>query len=141
MANILAAIGLAQMEQLATFLEKKKLIDQIYRENIEKIAILQAVEPQVSPNFWLFTAIFENSEQIATQLNRQGVQVRKLWYPLNRLPMNRDCLYIQQEDITWQVYEKSLSLPSGVGLQAEDVLRVCEVIKHLGNNQSNTSSQ
>jgi aminotransferase in exopolysaccharide biosynthesis len=130
MANILAAIGVAQMEQLATFLEKKKLIDQIYRENLEKMAILQAVEPQVSPNFWLFTALLENSEQIATKLSQQGIQVRKLWYPLSRLPMNQDSLYIQQEDITWQVYAKSLSLPSGVGLQAEGVLRICEIITH-----------
>lgn len=129
MANLLAAIGVAQMEQLVAFLEKKQLINQIYKESLQEIATLQAVEPNVSPNYWLFTALFENSEQIAQQLSQRGIQVRKLWYPLNRLPMNRDCLYIQEEDITWQVYEQSLSLPSGVGLQVEDVLKICEIIK------------
>ncbi|MFN3316178.1 MAG: DegT/DnrJ/EryC1/StrS family aminotransferase, partial [Raineya sp.] len=129
MANILAAIGVAQMEQLEFFLEKKKQIAQIYKENLQEIATLQAVEPNVSPNYWLFTALFENSGQIAEQLTQKGVQVRKLWYPLNRLPMNRNSLYVHEEDITWQVYEKSLSLPSGASLQVEDVLKICEIIK------------
>lgn len=129
MANILAAIGVAQMEQLDFFLERKRRIAQVYQEHLQEIAIFQAVEPNVSPNFWLFTALFENPDAIAQQLTQKSIQVRKLWYPLNRLPMNQHCLYVQQEDTTWQVYRKSLSLPSGVGLEIEEIVRICEEIK------------
>jgi dTDP-4-amino-4,6-dideoxygalactose transaminase len=34
LVNILAAVGVAQMEQLPAFLERKKAIDKYYRENL-----------------------------------------------------------------------------------------------------------
>lgn len=131
MANILAAIGVAQMEQIAFFLQKKKMIAQTYKEYLQGIATFQTSMPMVNANFWLCTALFKNSDKIAQELASKGVQTRKLWHPLNRLPMNKDLPYITKEDVTWQIYEKSLSLPSGVGMEMKEVLSICEQIKRV----------
>ena len=128
MANILAAIGVAQMQQIDYFLKQKKIIDKTYKRYLRERATFQEVMPNVSPNFWLFTALFENSEQIAQKLAQEGIQTRKLWYPLNRLPMYQNALYVHEEDITWQVYEKSLSLPSAVSLTEEQIEKIAKLL-------------
>lgn len=128
MANILAAIGVAQMEQIDYFLQQKKIIDTTYKHYLKEIAVFQEVMPDVSPNFWLFTALFENSEQIALKLAQHGIQTRKLWYPLNRLPMYQNALYVHEQDITWQIYAKSLSLPSAVSLTEEQIANITKLL-------------
>lgn len=128
MPNILAAIGVAQMEKISYFLQQKKIIDSTYKKLLQGLATFQEVMPNVSPNYWLFTALFENSEQIAQKLAQASIQTRKLWYPLNRLPMYQNALYVYEEDITWQVYEKSLSLPSAVSLTEERIEKIASLI-------------
>jgi aminotransferase in exopolysaccharide biosynthesis len=126
--NVLAAIGLAQMEQIDFFLQQKKIINNAYRKHLQEVAVFQEIMPNVEPNFWLFTALFENSKQIAQKLAEHNIQTRKLWYPLNRLPMYKNALYIHEADVTWQIYEKSLSLPSAVSLSEEQIEKITAIL-------------
>ncbi|MCS6794857.1 MAG: LegC family aminotransferase [Raineya sp.] len=129
--NPLAAIGLAQMESLDFFLARKRYIYNFYTNILFGKAIWQRTLESVEPNYWLFTALFENSSQIAQKLQDKGIQTRKLWYPLNRLPMHKKCLYVQENDISWEIYEKSLSLPSSVGLQENEMEKIAEILQKI----------
>lgn len=127
--NPLAAIGVAQMEKIHFLLEKKKLTRDFYTDILRGKAIWQETLADSQPNYWLFTALFENSHLIAQKLKENSIQTRKLWYPLNRLPMHQNCLYVQKNDFSWKVYEKSLSLPSSVGLQIQDLEKIAKVLE------------
>lgn len=87
--NILAAVGLAQMEQLDTFLARKKEIDTFYREKFKnnKNIDFQVVRENTKANNWLFTAVFEEKEDIIKILTDKKIQVRPFWQPMNQQPM------------------------------------------------------
>ena len=57
LTNVSAAIGLAQMEQLNEFIEKKHFIKDFYIKNLKNVGDIefQKVENHIHPNWWLFT--------------------------------------------------------------------------------------
>jgi aminotransferase in exopolysaccharide biosynthesis len=126
--NLLAAIGLAQMEQLEHFLQQKEYIHTFYQQKLSEKLIFQKILNDVKPNYWLTTVLSSRSKNIQESLEKKGVQTRKLWYPLNRLPMYQNATYVTENDYTWQIYEQSVSLPSGVGLKEEHLKKIVETI-------------
>jgi len=126
--NLLAAIGLAQMEQIEFFLKQKEIIYQFYHQHLADKVGFQRVLEGVKPNYWLTTILSEKSRNIQETLEKQGIQTRKLWHPLNRLPMHKNATYITEKDHTWQIYEQSVSLPSGVGLKEEHLEKIVKAI-------------
>lgn len=126
--NLLAAIGLAQMEQLEHFLKQKEYIYHFYHQNLSEKVTFQKSLSDVKPNNWLTTFLSNQSKTIQEALEKQGIQTRKLWYPLNRLPMHQNATYITENDHTWQIYEQSVSLPSGVGLKEENLKQIVQTI-------------
>ena len=133
LVNVLAAIGVAQMEQLDAFIEKKKTIDAYYRTHLEGVGDirLQKVEREVNPNCWLFTFSSSKQQEILEALKTNKVIARPFWIPMNQLPMFRDKLYIHSKDYSRQVHAESLSIPSSVGLQEMEMARVVEIIKSV----------
>ncbi len=57
LVNVLAAIGVAQMEQLPGFVQKKKEIDAYYKNELQGVGDItfQQVDDYVNANCWLFT--------------------------------------------------------------------------------------
>jgi len=57
LVNILAAIGVAQMENFESILKRKKEIDALYKKELEGIGDIKFQEHDHSsdPNCWLFT--------------------------------------------------------------------------------------
>lgn len=130
MANIPAAIGLAQLEQLPHFLERKKEIAAYYRQQLEGVGDIgfQRTTPGVDPNYGLFTIRTEKMRPLQQRLNAHAIESRPLWVPVNRLPMYSQCLYIRREDHSARLYDSCLSLPSS-GKLADEQLE--EVVKRM----------
>jgi aminotransferase in exopolysaccharide biosynthesis len=131
LVNILAAIGVAQMEQLPGFIERKKAIDAYYREQLAGVGDFrfQHVEPEVDPNCWLFTFSSARQADILRALQANDIIARPFWMPMNQLPMFRDKRYVQTHDHSRRVHAESLSLPSSVSLTEEELARVVAVVK------------
>lgn len=128
LVNILAAIGVAQMEQLPDFLVRKQEIDTYYRTHLENDQLkFQKVGDHVVPNNWLHTMKVKKQRPMIQHLLDNGVQCRPFWVPMNQLPMHADCTYIHQNDISGQIYQSCISIPSSTNLtddQVEEVVRV-----------------
>jgi len=131
MVNILAAVGLAQMEQFPQHLEKKKSIDKYYREKLAGIGDItfQTVSQEVDPNCWLFTFRTEYSRDLITFLTENDIQCRPFWKPMNQLMMYKNFHYEQIENISDKVYQEGISIPSSVGLTSEQLEKVTKYIK------------
>jgi len=96
MPNLNAALGCAQMENLDTFIQKKREIAKRYRKFFESINISFFKEPEESySNYWL-NAIFLKDrlerDSFLEYTNRQGVRTRPAWKLMNNLPMFQNCL-------------------------------------------------
>ena len=140
LTNILAALGVAQMEQLDKFLEKKRDIARRYDELLAEVPgiIPMAEAPWASSAFWLYTVrVDENrygsdSRDLLAVLQQQGVQTRPLWEPLHlSIPHKTSQAWdVQVADL---LYTQCLSLPCSVGLSEEEQERVIRLVaKHDG---------
>ena len=133
LVNVLAAIGVAQMEQLPNFITKKKKIDAYYRQRLNNVGDLQfqKIESLVDPNCWLFTFSSTKQNEILKALKSNKIIARPLWVPMNQLPMFQDNHYVTENDYSRSVHQNSLSIPSSVSLKEEDMERVVKIIKSI----------
>ena len=133
LVNVLAAIGVAQMEQLPEFIAKKKMIDAYYRRNLQGVGDIrfQKVHGEVDPNCWLFTFYSRKQEEILRVLKENKIIARPFWFPMNQLPMFVDNEYISKDDHARDIHLNCLSIPSSVNLEEKDLEQVVNVIKSV----------
>ena len=138
LVNVLAAIGLAQMEQLPGLITRKKHMDAFYREQLTGVGDIrfQQVTDGVDPNCWLFTFRTARMRELLTYLNERGVQSRPFWTPMNQLPMYRELRYVSEGDHATRVHATAISIPSSSGLTDEQLSEVVATIKQFYAQQT-----
>lgn len=131
LVNVLAAIGVAQMEKFPELLKRKKEMDTFYRNELKGIGDIQFQEitPGVDANCWLFTFRTNKMRGLLEHLNKNGSQSRPFWMPMNQLKMFNDDLYFQKEDVSSLVYETAISIPSSAGIKDSELEEVVRLIK------------
>jgi perosamine synthetase len=123
LVNILAAMGVAQMEQLPTFIEYKHAIAKFYKSFLSTLpgVRFQKVSAEVVPNDWLFTILSLKQKELMDFLLKQNIQVRPFWVPMNQLPHLQHYRYISEVDNSRQVYRQGLSLPCSTSITEEQL--------------------
>lgn len=133
MVNVLAAIGVAQMEQLPEFIERKKEIDAYYRKNVAGVGDIkfQEIPEACDPNCWLFTFYSNKQTEILAVLKEHKIIARPFWTPMNQLPMFTDNEYVSKQDHASDIHKNCLSIPSSVNLTDGQLAEVVKVIKSV----------
>jgi perosamine synthetase len=131
LVNILAALGLAQLEQLDTFLASKINTAAYYRDNLKDIGDIgfQLTQDGVVSNEWLFTITTSSMQQLLDYLNSNGVMSRPFWTPMNQLPMYSNNLYVNHSDVSAIVHRNALSIPCSTSIVESDLENVVSTIK------------
>jgi perosamine synthetase len=130
LVNLLAAVGVAQMEQLPAFLERKKVIDARYRSEIEgnQDYRFQVVGEGVSPNNWLHTMQTKNQKALIQHLLKNEIQCRPFWVPMNKLRMFTNDIYYTRQNQAEHIYQTCLSIPSSTSLTDDQQTQVIQTI-------------
>ena len=130
MTNIAAALGVAQLEMLDAYIEKKRIIAATYEEMIADS--VHAVHPQpvyCRSIYWMYTVRMEISARpVVDQMIQRGIQVRPLWHPLNGLPAFQDAGMSPPCDICLNLYKTAISLPCSVSLSEESLERCARAL-------------
>jgi aminotransferase in exopolysaccharide biosynthesis len=136
LVNILAALGVAQMEQLNGFLKAKKATADFYRTHLAGVGDIsfQQNTPGVKPNDWLFTFRTAKMQELLTYLNGVGVQCRPFWTPMHDLPMFNHCPYFSAQDVSKAIHETAISIPSSSGITQEQRQIIVDQIKKFYTN-------
>jgi aminotransferase in exopolysaccharide biosynthesis len=131
LVNVLAAIGVAQMEQLPDFIKKKKAIDAYYRQHLAGVGDIrfQHIPDEVDANCWLFTFHSSKQAEVLTALKASKIIARPFWYPMNQLPMFTHNEYVHKKDNARDIHANCLSIPSSVNLEESQLAEVVRVIK------------
>ena len=134
MSNVLAAIGVGQMEVLPERIAKKRQIFDWYREALSD---LEGVEwmpeiPGSLGNRWLTTLTLRrgNPLEIIDALERENIEARPLWKPMHRQPLFAGA-EIFGGTVSEDLFARGLCLPSGTAMEREDVERVAAVIRKV----------
>ena len=80
-------------------------------------------------NGWLFTIQTDKQQQLLDHLNANKIFSRRFWMPMNKLPMYKDCVYIQKKDNANYIYNTCLSIPCSTNITDEELGIVVEEIK------------
>lgn len=131
LVNVLAAMGVGQMELLPSFIKRKKEIDNYYRNALTGVGDIsfQKIEQVVDCNMWLFTIMTENQKAVLKVLNDNQLQSRPFWVPMNQLKMFKDDVYYTKEDKSNYIYQRCLSIPCSTNIKNEEMATVVEKIK------------
>jgi len=136
LVNVLAAIGVAQMETFNATLQSKASMDRFYRKHLNNIGDIkfQQIPDGTHPNGWLFTFRTSKMRQLLAYLNSNGVQARPFWMPMNQLEMFKKDIYITNTNVAATVYDTSISIPSSTGITNKQLQTVVETIKAFYKN-------
>lgn len=138
MSNIHAAVGLAQIERIDSFIEKKRAIADYYHELFEDVAGVQLLRemPESRGVYWLFTIALEtmrSSAEVKTlceALAAEGIQARGLWSPTHTSPVYDSVEAFELKE-SKRLHACALSLPSSVSLSREDQRHVRDCLLRL----------
>ena len=131
LVNVLAAIGVAQMEQLNGFIQRKKEVDAYYKSYLKDLpnVTFQKVDEEVNANCWLFTFRTKAQKECLKYLNEAKLQSRPFWVPMNQLKMFNQDYYYHHDDVSNQIYQECLSIPCSSNINDLELEQVVEVIK------------
>ena len=138
MNNVLAALGLAQVETLAERLRAKRENFARYEHALGPAEARRLLgQPEWSEaNRWFYAymcADAEAKERLLRDCLEADIQARPLWYP-NHLQRPYAGMQAYRVERALWFYERLVNLPCSVTLTPEEVTRVAEVI--LGSSPS-----
>jgi len=118
--NLNAALGCAQMEQLESFIEAKRILAKAYQDELSGTDLTFVVEPDdCRSNYWLNALVCEDKghrDVLLNITNREGVMTRPIWTLMNRLSMFNRCLRGDLSNAEW-LEERVINLPSSVVIE------------------------
>ena len=140
--NILAALGLAQLETLSKYIKKKKLIHERYKKKLNKIKCLSISNTpnHVLSNYWL--NILEINKKLSKKklskiiqyLYKNNIEVRPLWYPNHLQKQYKNCQTYKLKNVN-DIYKNRLCLPSSSQLTVKQQDFICKKIIFFFNNE------
>ena len=138
LTNMQAAMGVAQMERIGEFIEKKRAIAADYSAAFNDLesATLMPTQPGTEPTYWLYTLLLhpqtslDERKGIIRVLNEEGIGARPLFHPIHSLPPYLECQAFRIEHAA-HLYHRGVSLPSSVGLEVRDQERCISKVKKV----------
>ncbi len=132
MSNVLAAIGVAQMEVLDKRVSQKQQIFSWYQEclgDVKEIKFMPELQNSRG-NRWLTTVAFDKTPymKILQALEAVNVESRPLWKPMHLQPLFQECTKVV-DDTSERLFSQGLCLPSSVTMTKKDVQSICNIMK------------
>jgi len=125
MPNLNAALLVAQLENLDSFINSKHKLAGIYKDFFNGTDYVFVKEPIDSKsNYWINSIILEDRQQrdeFLDKTNSQNIMTRPIWKLMNKLPMYN---HAQCGDLTnseW-LEERVVNIPSSVNIMNEIIL-------------------
>jgi perosamine synthetase len=135
LANILAALGLAQLERAEEIISKRREIFSWYQEGLGDVSGLRlnAERPGIYNSFYVPTIILErdfglSADELMSRMSADGVRNRPFFRPISKMPMFQPA----DTPVADRVAANGINLPCATKLRHEDVEYSVSVIrKHL----------
>jgi dTDP-4-amino-4,6-dideoxygalactose transaminase len=136
LSNILAAIGIGQMEVIEDRIESTRRINQIYQTELSEFFLSFQMERESDrSNRWLTCAFLKpqyNPQDLINHLEKSNIESRRIWCPMHIQPVYiPSWRYINGTAET--IFNHGICLPSGSSMTDAELDRVISEIKKFFN--------
>lgn len=138
MSNLLAALGVGQLERIDSIVHQKRLIWQAYYDRLKSLRQL-TFEVEPSDHYfsrWLTTASVQEGgtalrDNIITVLKQNRIEARPFWKPIHLQGPYTEADFIGDRINSYaeRLFLKGLCLPSSISLQTQQIERICDIIE------------
>ncbi len=139
MSNVVAGIGRGQLLHLDEHKELKRKIYNRYKEAFKKLPVTMNPYLECSdPNFWLSCILIDEGcpvqfMDIVNKLGQENIEARPIWKPMHMHPLfsGYDFISANSENVSEDIFNIGVCLPSDIKMTEEEQDRVIEIIKSL----------
>lgn len=137
MSNIVAGIGRGQLKVLDQRIDQKKYIFDYYKEHLGDLEGVSFMpEHEERTNYWL--SVIQLSDEcpvkpldVIVALEKEDIESRPVWKPMHQQPVFEKYDYIDNGDVAATLFRRGVCLPSDTKMTADDLARICEIIRGL----------
>ena len=139
MTNLQAAVGVAQLERLDEFIERKRLMGQLYTKLLAGTPGIQL--PVVSTDYavniyWVYGVVLDDdlpfdAIEAMRRLGERQIGTRPFFYPMHQQPVFRRMGLFNGVScpVSERIAERGFYLPSGLALTENEIETVAAVVK------------
>jgi aminotransferase in exopolysaccharide biosynthesis len=117
MTNVNAAIGVAQMEKIDSYLLNKRELAGLYADHFEGTDCRFFTErPNCKSNYWLNVLVLKDRnhrDEFLSTTNANGVMTRPIWKLMNKLDMYKNAYAMNLDGALW-LEDRVVNIPSSV---------------------------
>ncbi len=136
LTNVLAALGVAQLEQVDDYIAAKRRIADAYDAAFRDVPGLTLMPdaPWASSVKWMYTMLVDemvygmDSRALLKKLREAQIETRPLWQPAHQSPAHQDA-FAMPCPVAERLKREAISLPCSVGLTDEQQQRVIDVVR------------
>ena len=139
MSNITAGIGRGQMEVLVSRVEARRAMNKFYQDlfaDIDGVTVFVEPNSDYYSNHWLSAILVDpivagkTREELRLALLEDDIESRPLWKPMHMQPIFANSPYYGT-NVSEELFENGLCLPSGSNLTDEERARISKKIKEV----------
>jgi perosamine synthetase len=130
MTNLQAAIGCAQLEKIEYFLEKRRLIENRYKQTLKEFDFLKFQNDQLTYRdkiTWLVSALIKADmrDHIIEVLNDNGINARPFFHPLSKMDIYKR--YVFSCENSQKIAYSGINFPTYIGLNEKVFGKIKEI--------------
>jgi perosamine synthetase len=139
LTNLQAAIGCAQLEQLAGFLESKKRLSTHYNRRFASIAEIECptVRDGFENSYWVYTIVLDcaalgvSRDAFMAKLASAGIDTRPIFYCMHDMPPYKGFAGNREFPVSARISANGLSLPSSTSITQAELDFVADTVVRL----------
>jgi perosamine synthetase len=141
MTNMQAAIGLAQLERLDFFMQKKRAMGALYTHLLQDLTSVQLPLPETAyavNNYWVYGLVLKahipfDAQEVMKRFADRGIGTRPFFWPMHEQPVfkNMGLFAYESYPVAETLARRGFYIPSGLALTEEQITTVARVVKDV----------
>jgi len=141
MTNLQAAVGLAQLERLNEFVERKRRMGKRYHEmltGVEGLELMPAKTDYAENIYWVYGMVLKDdvpfgAEEAMKKLGSRGIGTRPFFWPMHEQPVFRKMGLFEGEryPVSERLARRGFYIPSGLALTEAQMMEAAEAVKEM----------
>jgi perosamine synthetase len=139
MTNIQAAVGLAQMERIETFIKRRRSMGRLYLKGLSGLPVQLPAEREWASNiYWMFGLVLDDdvpcdAEEFTRRLAESNIQTRPFFLGMHEQPVLQEMGLFKGESypVSARLARRGFYLPSGQAITDGQIERVCREVRKI----------